>query len=60
MAEEEPNQLIFVVETVLKKRKEKEDWPVKRRERLDAKNKMKGEYRSMPLKCLSSLSKSTV
>lgn len=46
MAEEEPNQLNYVVETVLKKRKEKEDWAIKRRERLDAKKKRKGEYKS--------------
>ncbi|XP_078152688.1 large ribosomal subunit protein uL30z-like [Carex rostrata] len=46
MAGEEPNELNYVVETVLKKRKEKEDWAIKRRERLDAKKKRKGEYKS--------------
>lgn len=46
MAEEEQNQLNYVVETVLKKRKAKEDWFIKRRERLDAKKKRKEEHRS--------------
>ncbi|KAK1294302.1 60S ribosomal protein L7-2 [Acorus calamus] len=36
MAEEEPKPLTYIPETVLKKRKNNEDWAVKRRERLAA------------------------
>jgi Ribosomal L30 N-terminal domain len=46
MAEEEQNQLNYVVETVLKKRKAREDWSIKKKEILDAKKKRKDGYRS--------------
>ncbi|KAJ1692311.1 hypothetical protein LUZ63_009009 [Rhynchospora breviuscula] len=46
MAEEEQTQLNYVVETVLKKRKQKEDWAIKRRERRDAKRKRKEDFKS--------------
>ncbi|XP_008781851.2 60S ribosomal protein L7-2-like [Phoenix dactylifera] len=39
MAEEEPQPLTYVHETVLKKRKNNEEWAIKRREQLEARKK---------------------
>jgi Ribosomal L30 N-terminal domain len=46
MAEEEQTQLNYVVETVLKKRKAREDWSIKKKEILDAKKKRNDDYKS--------------
>ena len=39
MADEEPKPLAYVQETVLKKRKNNEEWAVKRREKIEAQKK---------------------
>ena len=43
MAEEESQPLAYVHETVLKRRKNNEEWAIKRREQLDARKKRKKE-----------------
>lgn len=50
MAEEEPQLLAYVHETVLKKRKNNEEWAIKRREQLEARKKRNKENLKLTIK----------
>ncbi|XP_020102409.1 60S ribosomal protein L7-2-like [Ananas comosus] len=50
MADEEPQPLTYVHETVLKKRKNNEEWAVKRRQRLGARKQQKREDLKLAIK----------
>ncbi|XP_077222419.1 large ribosomal subunit protein uL30y-like [Tasmannia lanceolata] len=50
MADEEPKPLTYIPETLLKKRKNNEEWAIKRRERLDAQKIRSKENRKLIFK----------